>query len=50
MTSLSVRRRHPRPAATFAGLIAAAMTGYLSIGVVIAVLPVYVKARSAAPT
>ncbi len=28
---------------TFAGLIAAAMTGYLSIGVVIAVLPVYVK-------
>ena len=28
---------------TFAGLIAAAMTGYLLIGVVIAVLPVYVK-------
>jgi MFS family permease len=28
---------------TFAGLIAAAMTGYLSIGIVIAVLPVYVK-------
>jgi MFS family permease len=28
---------------TFAGLIAAAMTAYLSIGIVIAVLPVYVK-------
>jgi MFS family permease len=35
--AVSSRRR------TFAGLIAAAMTGYLSIGVVLAVLPVYVK-------
>ena len=35
--AVSTRRR------TFAALIAAAMTSYLSIGVVIAVLPVYVK-------
>jgi MFS family permease len=37
VAAASTRRR------TFAGLICAAMTGYLSIGVVLAVLPVYVK-------